>query len=146
MLQKLIPVTFIFLALLAGYFTPSLLDAMQSDTQAVDLDDYCMLSTTPCKSGGTTIVMEHDSTQPLEPTRVFVVWPESQAQSLTLEMEGLEMDMGVVKFRLEGQGNGHYEGELMLPVCTIDTMTWYGQLSDGQKEVQTALKMRTIHE
>ncbi|MBD1557071.1 hypothetical protein HC752_08980 [Vibrio sp. S9_S30] len=146
MLRKLLPVTIIFLALLAGYYTPSVLDAMQSDTQPVNLEDYCLLSTTPCESDGTTMVMEQDSTQPLEPTRIFVVWPDSQAESLTLKMEGLEMDMGVVQFRLKGQGNGQYEGELMLPVCTIDTMTWYGQLSDGQKDVQTAVKMRTVHE
>ncbi|UAB72780.1 hypothetical protein INR79_26385 [Vibrio sp. SCSIO 43132] len=141
MLQRLIPVSLIFLAMLAGYFAPTILAQFLPDDQEVDLAEYCMLSTEPCKTDGATIVLEHDSTKPLEPTRIFVVWPESTAQSLTLEMEGLEMDMGVVKFRLENQGNGNYEGELMLPVCTLDAMTWLGKLSNGDENVKTAVRM-----
>jgi hypothetical protein len=142
MSQKILPTLLVCFALLAGYFAPNLLELMKSETHSVDLDDYCMLSTLPCKNNDVTLVIEHDVIKPLEPTQIFVVWPDTKAKSLALKIRGLEMDMGVTKFRLDGQGNGQFEGEIMLPVCTLDAMTWYGQLSDGQKEVQTALRMK----
>ena len=60
-----------------------------------------------------------------------------------LTMKGLEEQLGTVRYKLKHVGNDYFEGEIMLPVCTLDEMTWLGELTDGQKTVYPALRMKT---
>ncbi|GMM79533.1 hypothetical protein MTsN2n20_12180 [Vibrio alginolyticus] len=52
------------------------------------------------------------------------------------------MEMGEPKFLLKQIAPGQYQGDIILPVCTEDAMTWVGELSDGENIVYPAIKMQ----
>lgn len=141
-------VSAIGLALVAGFYGPqivtSLKDSMSQhhmSEETVNLDDYCMLSSESCEQNSVKITLDRDVTQPLIPTKIRVEWPNAMQDNLTLDLRGLEMEMGIAKYRLNSIGNGIYEGEILLPVCTLDSMTWVGELTDGATIVKPALRM-----
>ncbi len=88
------------------------------------------------------MTLGQDILQPMIPTTMTVHWPDLETQTLTLELEGLEMDMGKIKYQLPRSANGEFTVSVLLPVCTQDAMTWTGQLSDGKNTVYPALRMK----
>ncbi len=133
----------VVLALLSGFFAQDILNGFRTYFESRALhDQYCMLSTTACVQDDVSMTLSADNAQALVPVQISVTWPNHQAESLTLTMEGHEMDMGVVKFNLTPQSSGLYQGEVMLPVCTIDEMTWVGELTDGTLTVNPAMRMQ----
>ncbi|MGF1753797.1 hypothetical protein L4C33_09390 [Vibrio makurazakiensis] len=141
-------VSAIGLALVAGFYGPQVVTSVkesmslhQMSAEAVNLDDYCMLSTVSCEQNSVKITLDRDVTQPLVPAKIRVEWPNAKQDNLALDLRGLEMEMGVAKYRLNSVGDGIYEGEILLPVCTLDTMTWLGELTDGVTTVKPALRM-----
>lgn len=117
------------MALAAGFFLPDVINRLGNATAAIDLEEFCHLSTQTCTQNSVKMTLEHDTTQPLLPSTLSVEWPNATDESLLLSLQGLEMEMGVVKIQLSKIGNGFYEGSVILPVCTTDDMTWYGTLS-----------------
>ncbi|MDN2483805.1 hypothetical protein [Vibrio agarivorans] len=78
---------------------------------------------------------------PLTPARLTVAWP-SEAESLQLRLVGHEMDMGEVRIQLNATTPGVYVAEVILPVCTLDAMTWHGELTDGNESIYTGIRMQ----
>ncbi len=83
-----------------------------------------------------------DKAQPLVPAQLTIEWPDTKAEQLVLSLSGRDMEMGEPKFLLKSDGQGHYIGELVLPVCTQESMIWVGELSDGKKTIYPAIKMQ----
>ncbi|MGV2987939.1 hypothetical protein ACE1OE_09860 [Vibrio sp. E150_011] len=131
--------SFVALALGAGFVLPNLLNKAQDNH--VDLTEYCMLSTKICEQDGVKIQLSKDRAHPLIPVQVQVFWPEADAESLMVSLQGKEMDMGMAKYQLEMIKPDVYQGEIVLPVCTEDSMTWYGTIENGDKSVQAAVRM-----
>ena len=52
------------------------------------------------------------------------------------------MELGTVRFQLSSTGEQRFQGEVLLPVCTIDEMTWIGTLTDGEHTVYPAIRMQ----
>jgi len=136
------------LALAAGFYGPEVIssfkqsaDAPQTSTKSIDLSEYCMLSSTACEQQSVQMTLDRDVAQPLMPVKISVKWPNAAQDSLSLNLKGIEMDMGTARFRLNAIGNNLYEGEVILPVCTLDKMTWVGEISDGTNTVKPALRM-----
>lgn len=129
----------ILLALAAGFFSTDLLNGWQKTPP--ELNDYCLLSQRACEQAGVTMTLAHNKVQPLAANQLTVYWPNTQAQNLILTLEGLEMNMGTAKFSLSSQGDGMYSAEIILPTCSSTTMTWIGELSDGQQTVYPAIKV-----
>lgn len=50
------------------------------------------------------------------------------------------MEMGTPIFQLHKTDNQTYKGEILLPICTQNTMTWVGTISDGSNSVTISLK------
>ncbi|MGF1777464.1 hypothetical protein [Vibrio nomapromontoriensis] len=130
---------FIALALGAGFLLPNLLN--KAKTMHVDLSEYCMLSTKLCEQDGVKIQLNKDRAHPLLPVEIQVFWPDAEAEQLLVSLQGKEMDMGVVKYQLEMNKPNVYQGEIVLPVCTEDSMTWYGTIAEGENSVQAAIRM-----
>jgi hypothetical protein len=106
-----------------------------------------MLSTQACIQDDIAITLDKNILQPMVSSRIKVVWSNNQslttqASKLTLTMTGLEGKLGMVKYNLKQTGDNIYEGDITLPVCTLDEMTWLGELTDGNKTVYPALRMR----
>lgn len=51
------------------------------------------------------------------------------------------MEMGTAVFKLTKNPNGAFTGDVILPVCTTEEMTWVGEVSDGQQSIKTSLRM-----
>lgn len=83
-----------------------------------------------------------DSAQPLVPAQLTVEWQDTDADQLVLSLAGREMEMGEPKFLLKKVSKGQYTGEVVLPVCTQESMTWVGELTDGQNTIYPAIKMQ----
>jgi hypothetical protein len=129
------------IALAGGFIAPDIIRTLQQAGDEIDLDQYCMLSTTACEQSGVSMLLEHDVTRPLMPTKLTVHWPSQTAPRLQAEFEGLEMQMGVAKYPLIKQEDGSYLATLMLPVCTSEKMTWLGSVTDGTATVYPAIRM-----
>lgn len=89
----------------------------------------CALSTTPCQQGDASITLDKDVIRPMEKARIVVEWPalSEDIEQLALSLEGEEMMMGVYRMQLTREaGTSYFSGELMLPFCTSDAMTWVG--------------------
>ena len=133
------------IALVAGFYGPQVFQRLKSviehSTAEVNLDDYCMLSTTSCEQNTVAMTLEHEKAQPLVPTKIKVVWDGAASETLMLSLTGLEMEMGSAHFQLKNIGNNTYEGDVILPVCTLDKMTWIGELTDGVDTVNPAIRM-----
>lgn len=134
----------ILVALMGGYFASDIyhwLSTARHQHTSIDLSEYCALTTSSCQLGTVSIHADKDTSQPLLPTTVTVAWPNNDAQSLVLSLQGVEMEMGSPKFLLARTGDGQYQGELLLPVCTTDAMTWYGTVSDGHTHHKLSVRM-----
>ncbi|CAK1849498.1 hypothetical protein [Vibrio crassostreae] len=133
------------IALVAGFYGPQAVEqfktVVESHSPDVNLDDYCMLSTTSCEQDTVAMTLEHETAQPLVPTKIKVVWEGAASETLMLSLTGLEMEMGSARFQLKSIGNNTYEGDVILPVCTMDKMTWLGELTDGVETVNPAIRM-----
>ncbi|MFL7035800.1 hypothetical protein BCS71_21635 [Vibrio lentus] len=133
------------IALVAGFYGPQAIQqfksAMEQATADINLDNYCMLSTTSCEQNAVAMTLEHETAQPLVPTKIKVVWEGAASETLMLSLTGLEMEMGSARFQLKNTGNNIYEGNVILPVCTMDHMTWLGELTDGVETVKPAIRM-----
>ncbi|MFA0112312.1 hypothetical protein AB4407_01265 [Vibrio sp. 10N.261.46.E11] len=133
------------IALVAGFYGPQAIQqfesAMGRASAEVNLDDYCMLSTTSCEQNTVTMTLDRETAQPLASTKIKVVWEGAASDTLMLSLTGLEMEMGSARFQLKNIGNNTYEGDVILPVCTLDKMTWIGELTDGVDTVNPAIRM-----
>ncbi len=101
-----------------------------------------MLSTQACTQQAVSMTLSNDTAQPLVASEVRVEWPSSKEPQLVLTLSGLEMDMGKPKFILKQTSPGLFRGEVILPVCTTDAMTWLGELTDGTTTVYPAIRMQ----
>lgn len=128
-------------ALATGFFAGDIYQWYQSQQTKISLDDYCLLSTQPCTQNDIRIVLDRDISQPLIPTQMTVYWPTTDSEQLFLTLKGYEMEMGTAIFKLVKNDAGQFSGEIMLPVCTLEAMTWVGELSDGTQTMNAALRM-----
>ncbi|ELH3115101.1 MULTISPECIES: hypothetical protein [Vibrio] len=140
--MKVLKIAAIAVALVAGFYAPTLLKSFSSSSIVKPLDEYCLLSTTACVQQGATMTLNVDNAQPLIPAKFDVEWNKSDAEQLVLSLSGREMEMGEPKFLLKKIAPGKYSGEVVLPVCTQESMTWVGELTDGQSTIYPAIKMQ----
>lgn len=140
--MKLLQIAAVSAALVAGFYAPTLIKSFSSSTQSKSIDEYCFLSTTSCVQENVTMTLNSETAQPLVPTTLNVEWHTSDAKQLILSLSGREMEMGEPKFLLKQVAPGRYQGDIILPVCTQDAMTWVGELSDGESTVYPAIKMQ----
>lgn len=113
----------------------------QTPNADLDLSSYCMLSSDVCEQQGVKLKLDTQRVTPLTPIKVDVFWPNAEAETLSISLQGKEMDMGVAKYQLEMIKPDVYQGEIILPVCAEQRMTWYGTVSDGSTDIKAALRM-----
>ncbi|OBT09493.1 hypothetical protein A9264_14755 [Vibrio sp. UCD-FRSSP16_10] len=132
-------------ALGLGFFSKDIYQAFQShhfEQPAIDATQYCQLSSDICTLDDVNIVLAQDTVTPMIPNKITVNWPANDEPQLWVELEGKEMSMGVAKFVLQNQGNGQFVGELLLPVCYSDSMTWIGSIQSTQHTLPISVRMQ----
>lgn len=88
----------------------------------------CDLRAGPCSrplDGGTVAFSIEPREIPLmQPLRLRVQTDGVPARSVTVEIRGLNMDMGLNRTELTQTAAGRWEGETILPVCSQRRMEW----------------------
>ncbi|ELV8620516.1 TPA: hypothetical protein RQJ75_000177 [Vibrio vulnificus] len=146
-MNNILKIIAFIVALSGGFFAKDIVQLFSSDTTAVAqsaprLEDYCMLSTQACTQQAVSMTLSNDTAQPLIASEITVEWPATSGEQLMLSLRGLEMEMGMPKFILKQTSPGLFRGEVILPVCTTDAMTWLGELTDGTTTVYPAIRMQ----
>lgn len=96
-----------------------------------DSSQACELSQTSCNQNNASIMLSDNIVHPLQPTTMTIRWPElpEETNTLLLTLEGHEMMMGQYQLQLTRQPDDSFSGDLMLPFCTQDAMTWQGKIT-----------------
>lgn len=119
-----------------GFGSLQLLDTYNANSDQSALSSHmpseetCQLSQQACEQQAAIIQLSADIVHPLKSTIITVDWPSlpQETTQLMVSLEGNEMMMGVYKLLLTKQASGQYSGELMLPFCTTNAMTWQGSI------------------
>ncbi|KJY84691.1 hypothetical protein TW81_02935 [Vibrio galatheae] len=128
-------------ALVSGFYAGDIIKWFQSTQQTASLDDYCLVTTNKCQQGDISVQANKDVSHPLVPTVLSVNWTNTSSESLIMTLQGYEMEMGTVVFKLEKSASGLFSGQIILPVCTTTSMTWFGSISDGNQSIKTSIRM-----
>jgi hypothetical protein len=132
----------VLLALLAFHLTRSW-QAQEPQYDRVALPGGCDLRLGPCRQrvGGRLLAFSiTPTTIPLmQPLKLLVEVDGPAVQRVSVEIRGLNMDMGLNRNRLVQARRGLWEGETILPVCSQRTMRWEAAVrvdgGDGRFEV-----------
>ncbi|WCE32252.1 hypothetical protein [Vibrio sp. SCSIO 43137] len=143
--MKLLQIALLCVAIAAGFFAQDLLQTAKpadtSTTSEFDKEKYCFLSTSECQQAEVSMLLDRDVAKPLTESLITIKWDNAENDTLSLNLNALEMDMGTVKYQLKKQQDGLFTAKIMLPVCVQDKMTWLGDLSDGTTTVHPAIRM-----
>ncbi|SON52269.1 hypothetical protein [Vibrio tapetis] len=139
--KQLMPMTLVVAALATGFYAQDFLALIKSSNDPIDLSQYCYLSSENCTQGDMSAQLEQNVLHPLKPTVLSVTWPNSDAEQLRMELSGMEMEMGTLRFKLAKNEEGIYQGVLLLPVCTTDSMTWLGTITGQDHKMNVAIRM-----
>lgn len=121
----------LILAFCLGYAAIEWLPAFIRSEPIYDSSQACELSQASCLQNNASIMLSDNIVHPLQPTTMTIRWPElpKETNSLLLTLEGHEMMMGQYQLQLTRQPDDSFSGELMLPFCTQDAMTWQGKIT-----------------
>jgi hypothetical protein len=128
---------FAAICIVALYKTWPILFPKATLKAAVDPD--CDLRAGACmtqlKGGGrVTFSIEPRDIPAVKPLALRVELSDIQANSITVDFSGVDMNMGFNRTQLSRQGDGVFSGKGMLPVCVWDAMEWEAQvLIEGQQ-------------
>ncbi len=137
----LIKAFLILLLFCSGFFFTEISTYVKSYiSPKIQLNNTCHLSTQICQQNGIAIILEKDTLTPLQPSSISVNWPNNNADSLTITLQGYDMAMGNPTFKLLPNADKSYSGDILLPICTQNTMIWVGTISDGKTSINVSLK------
>ena len=128
------------LVITLGFFAKDIAGWLNRE-EKLTLSQYCPLSTQGCQQDNIRVTLSHDIAQPLIAVQISANWPKNDTNPLRLMLNGYEMDMGTALFELKANQNGLYQAEVLLPACTVENMTWIGQLSDGHQSINISIRM-----
>ncbi len=141
-LRRFVSLFSLFACVWIGYFfADSILFASANEQNDVASD--CVLSTTACDFTNATATLENDTVEPLVPSTLSVN-TESEAPYLLVELEGVEMNMGIYKLKLVKTNKNQFKGDVMLPICMDAEMTWRGTISSPDKSISLPIDVRMV--
>ena len=93
------------------------------------LDAECDLRAGPCSSplpegGNITLSIKPRSIPVIKPLTLEVDVQGLNAESVEVDLTGLDMYMGFNRVKLKETGKGRFNGEGRIPVCVRDAMRW----------------------
>lgn len=92
-------------------------------------DPECDLQLGPCTlpltgGGRVTFAIEPRPIRPIEPLRITAQIEGAAVKDVLVDMQGVTMNMGITRFRLEPGDDGRYAGGGQLPICVRSRMDW----------------------
>ena len=127
--------------LLAGYVFSHRLQYKAAGDVTLPLS-ACDLNREACRvtlPDGTTLTAEI-SPRPIavmRPLTVRLSWQDGEADRVSLDIVGLDMEMGINRNDLRETGAGQYLGQATLPVCVTGAMRWRAEfiLANGDERM-----------
>jgi hypothetical protein len=125
-------VVFSALALLALLVTGYVFSGRLRQAEAGDVmlePSACDLNQGPCQvvlPDGAELTAEI-SPRPIavmRPLTVRLAWPDGKAKSVSLDLIGIDMEMGMNRNPLQEISPGQYLGQAALPICVTGPMRW----------------------
>ena len=98
-------------------------------TDSATADSDCDLRAGPCTSslpggGSISLSITPDTIPVLKPLTLEVTLDGLEAGSVEVDFQGIDMNMGFNRSRLDPHGEGIYSGTATIPVCIRDAMEW----------------------
>ena len=90
---------------------------------------------TPLPGGGQLeLTIDPHPIRPLQTLQLQVNFSQFDAENVSIDFQGSQMDMGLNRPQLAGS-HGRYSGQTLLPVCITGTMEWKATvlLGNGRK-------------
>ncbi|SIO32602.1 hypothetical protein SAMN05444724_2705 [Salinivibrio sp. ES.052] len=129
-----------------AFFLPSWLSGFFSTASSTTIAPaaYCSLNQRTCQYQGYQATLADPLVHPLHANTLTVIAPQAlNTETLLVKLKGVEMNMGEYRLALTQTGKLTYQGELMLPVCTEDSMTWAGSITlDHEAKKHFPIKVR----
>jgi hypothetical protein len=127
---------------IAGVLTMAIVGAVSyklklSQSQQViaqaELDPGCNLHNNACTltlpdGGEVTLSIEPRPIPVIEQLAIKVSTKSINAQAVTVDFSGVDMNMGINRYALKRDGEGSYKGGAVLPVCVRSRMDWEAQV------------------
>ena len=129
---------FVLIAI-AAFYAARYWQSGQSGYTRIQGPADCDLSLGACQqslAGGTVTFSIAPGEIPLmKPLTLGVLVEGLAAAGVVVEIRGLNMEMGLSRTTLTATGNGHWQGETILPICSQRRMKWEAavQLDAGER-------------
>ncbi|MPS31203.1 hypothetical protein D7026_02360 [Salinivibrio sp. VYel7] len=129
-----------------AFFLPSWLSGFFSTASSTTIAPaaYCSLNQQTCQYEGYQARLGNPDVHPLHANTLTVTAPQAlNTDTLLVKLKGVEMNMGEYRLVLKQTDKLTYQGQLMLPVCTEDSMTWAGSITlDHEAKKHFPIKVR----
>lgn len=130
--RALVLITLLLIGLLALMLLPGYLQ--QPDATSIHLPAQpCDLHTGPCEAvlgeRRVTLSLSPGPLQSMQPIHVEVALAGIEAQGVLLDLQGLDMYMGINQTLLQPAASGQWQGQTEIAVCATGKMTWRAQLT-----------------
>ncbi|OOE86848.1 hypothetical protein BZG74_12165 [Salinivibrio sharmensis] len=133
-----------------AFFLPSWLSGFFSTTSSSSIAPaaYCSLNQQTCQYKDYQASLGSPMVHPLHANTLTVTAPQPLAtDTMIVKLKGVEMNMGEYRLALKKIDTLTYQGELMLPVCTEDSMTWAGTITlndDANNSLPIKVRMERL--
>ncbi len=116
-----------------------LLPLLHPDAEQTLPATACNPGTKPCTAtlpngAQLELIIEPHPIRPLQPLHLQVRLSNIEAENVSIDFQGSQMDMGLNRPQLAGS-QGRYTGQTLLPVCITGSMEWKATvlLGNGRK-------------
>ncbi len=139
----------LFLAL-AGVATYKVWPLLHPELVAeAPLDPECDLRAGPCTGilpdgGRISFAITPRDIPVIEPLRFQVELEDVDANGVEVDLQGVDMNMGYNRPRLDARGEGRFEGDAIIPVCVRDAMEWEARVLVRTNQGTVAAPFRFI--
>jgi hypothetical protein len=134
-----------FIAAAAGYLWLPRADVSLPLVEGCRLDRQACSSVLP-GGGRVEMALEPRPVPTSGPMRVIVTVDGAQPESVAVNFEGVDMNMGLHRLPLAA-ANGRHVGETTLPVCVTGRMVWQAtvMLEVGRKNITVPFRFESGH-
>ncbi|PKF49246.1 hypothetical protein [Enterovibrio nigricans] len=143
--NRVVTLSAITLFALIGYlFADNFLFAREVSTTAIA--PTCTLGQMACTFTEANAHLAKDTVAPLVPSSLTVTLNDNipAPDHLVLALEGVEMNMGIYKLKLADIGARTYRGDVLLPLCMHEEMTWRGQISSPDNQILLPVDIKMV--
>jgi hypothetical protein len=122
--------------------------ARQNNVQWLVSKEPCQFGFETCQGSNNDVTISVDSSSEhltaKEPFDITVTIEDLALDQVWLELEGINMYMGISRYRLQPLGDGKFGMTLRLPTCAVDEMNWKASILAEHREKITGYQFEFV--